>query len=202
MAKGIFAGITNKDQKPRGDAQFVGLGTYLVRISEFTINDRRPPKTSKVVRVLMDVLHVVDDAGGHADHRVGDSLVWMTINDSDYFYKEINSFIKQITGVDVTEMDADEGEAFVEGLLLNDGSKNSQPLRGTLAEIQGRWVKTKKVDEQGNPISIKRPFWKRAVSFAEAGDLLTEDEIKRFFPGDSLPEAILKEEELKEKMKG
>lgn len=180
---GIFKGINRV--KPRVDANYIGPGKYLLRIDKVKVEQTR--KREDFFAVEMTVLHVLDDLEGQAAHRVGDGVTWLIKNagdSADYFLPEISAFVKAVVGEDLASMDDEEAESCVDQMVADD-----QPLAGMLIEVHARHVAT----QSGG--TFTKVAFKRAVPAAEVAETLTDGEIERFFPNNSLLKLVEAEEQ-------
>lgn len=176
MAKSIFSGISAA--KPTMSATYHGRGRYLMRIDEIKIAEDRKKVEQFIVQ--MTVVHVIDNENNHpSSHGVGTEVSFLTKKTSDYFLPEVSAFCKAVLGADLTAMDEDQAVAVVDSLISQE-----QPLAGHVVETYGKHNVTKEGEDR-----IYCRFQRR-LTFTEVAEALSEKEIARFFPGDSLVKLV------------
>lgn len=174
-AKGA-AGATSKRS-----ANYVrGDGRYIARIDKCWIGENR--KKEDLAFVGVTILHRLDP---QSNHRVGEEITPIAVKQSsDYFWSELMSFVKNVTGEDMDAMSAEERvKTFTEVF------EGENPLGGTFCEF----VSQERIGkESGKPYTAVE--FKREVLPSQIAEILSAEEIKRFFPGDSLEEQIAAEQ--------
>lgn len=173
-----------KAQTKREGKYVQGDGQYIARIEKCWIGENRTKDQLAFVQTTL--LHRLDPG---SNHSVGEEVTPLAVKEkSDYFWGEISSFIANITGEDVNNMDRD---AKIE--LMTSVFESDNPLGGTIIEFSSEERVKKDAKEKANPGPKDRytvVSFKRQVPATEVADLLTPEELQRFFPGDALEKLI------------
>lgn len=181
----LFTGV--EEAKASTDSNYVRAGHYLARIDRVKADKTRPPAMRPFVAVEMSCLHAFADGelslqhngeewvGVNKWHRPGEGFTDMKMADQDPFLGNMKALIAGVMGVDpnqVTEQDC------------KDVCKADQPLAGMVIEIRARDIVTK----NGKPFT--KVTYVREYPAETLQDVLSEDILNAFFPGDSLAELI------------
>lgn len=167
---GLFKGIG--DAKVL-DATYIKPCDVLMRIDMTKVGSNR--KKEQFAFVEGTVIHCLSDS----EHTVGESITQAMKVTSDYFARDVKAFICAALGVD-QDTDSAEVDAAAEQVF----ESGDNPLQGTVMHLKAIPITTK----QGNPFT--KVSWKGEVTPDRVKDLLTEGEIKRFYPDGALDELI------------
>lgn len=167
---GLFKGIG--DAKVL-DAVYIKPCDVLVRIDMTKVGENR--KKEQFAFVEGTVIHCLSDS----EHTVGESITQAIKVTSDYFERDVKAFICSALGVD---QNTDPGDIDAAAEQVFESGDN--PLQGTVMHLKAIPITTK----QGNPFT--KISWKGEVTPSRLKELLSPEEIKRFYPDGALDELI------------
>lgn len=181
--------VKGKDRRARG-GEYITPGKYLSRIDLCKVGKNRKKIGFAAIEttVLGVIQHIDGQDGEPSSQAVHDNATWMVSEaNEDYFLPECLEFIEVVAGVNLDEStDAEKAEALT---MIFDGEN---PLGGTVVEIHAARRET----QQGKPFT--RIEFKRVVPASELRDLLDEEVIAKYYPGDMIDEMIAEEAELED----
>lgn len=159
----MFSGI--RDARSASDVNYARAGTYLCRIDRCKTGVTR--KRIEFTAIEMTIIHVYDDAEGKG-HRLGETVTAYYGSDNDYFLSEIKGFIAAL--LDANEDEIDEDDCFE---MVSD----EQPFAGMTIVMKNRDKRS-----QTPPHGVYTLVRYENFPADRVGEVLTEDEIARFFP--------------------
>lgn len=187
----IFDGI--EKARASGDANYIVPGRFLLRIDGIYQKKNRNNEEFVVAETVVlkqlepgvrtDEVTKEEVACGH---KVGENVSAMYMKKHDMFLPNIKQMIVGLTGCHPDEIVPNDCEA----IIKDEGTPDSQPCAGWVAEMYAREIETK----AGNPF-IKR-VWVRRVPFTELADELEKSTLDKYFPPESLKQLIELEKSL------
>lgn len=171
LAKSIFGdGALEKAKVTQGDRPWEGQGWTWQLINKVELDSTRKGKVGLFIRKT--VIHIVDPAfpnGQGPAHSVGEDITHAYWREQDTFLGNVKGFLSGTLGQDATTV----GEEEIMSVISDD-----QPLGGTVVEVKGRDILTKK----GEPFTVIT--YVREVPPAELLAALSPEAAERFFgPG-------------------
>lgn len=159
-ARAAFTGI--EAAKARVDSNYIRPCDVWAKIEVAKLDQNR--KKRVFFALEMTVIHRLPTDDGN--HRIGESVTHLVMQDSEYFLSEIKSMFSSILGVSPEEIDADDCAA---------ACSPDNPLAGTVVHVQATNIETR----QGNDFT--KVSYKREVPMAEVVEALDEATLNRFF---------------------
>lgn len=172
MGSSIFAGAGESTGVKRGN--YIRQGHFLMRIDLCKIGENRKKEPNALVEGT-----VITHLDSESENRVGENVTWLVKKASDYFLDEMVTFLGAATGMDIQSVSGEEKEEAL--AMIFDGDN---PLSGTVMEVFAKDVITK----SGNPFT--QVTWRGEVEPQKLKEVLSEDEIAKFYPGDALDKII------------
>jgi hypothetical protein len=175
---GMFTGV--EGAKASFDAKYLGEGHYLLRIDRIKAGRSRQQKD--FLAVEMTVLYAFPDGDGPKEkwHRTGEAVSHMMMADHDSFKGNVKALVANLTGCHESEVTENDCEAVC---------GDAQPFSGLVAEVRARNILTR-AQKLFTKISYVRKF-----PAGELQDMLSEQVLTTYFPGDTLEKMIVEEAE-------
>jgi hypothetical protein len=167
---GMFRGVEGARQLVR--ANYVRAGLYWCRIDKCKTDISRKRETFAAIE--MTVVKVIDGDNGKG-HRVGESVSRLIMMTSDYFLPEVKAFVAGSVGMQPEQITEHN---------CNEVFGPTQPLTGTVVEVQASLITTKK-NTPFTTVTFKREV-PAAELLAPPPHGLDPHVIATFFPGNVL----------------
>lgn len=157
------------------NANYIRPGHFLMRINQCKTDENR--KKEPFAAVEGTVICILDS---DTEHRLGEDVTFLIKKASDYFEDEMVSFLGAATGMDVKSETDENKEQALAAIFESDN-----PLSGTVLEVFAKNIVLKESGRDFTQIT-----WRGEVEPHRLKDILSDEELDRFYPGGALDDII------------
>jgi|TARA_Y100000296_G_scaffold86150_1_gene124864 hypothetical protein len=171
---GLFDGI--KQAQATKSSSYIQPGQYLARIDKVKASESR----NKIPNFIIEMTALHHIAAQDGSNGVGNKMTHIiSRKQEDYFLPNIKGFLACAVNVHEDEITEE---------VCIEACGEDQPLEGRVVEVHAQTIITQQTESAFTKVSYMKSF-----SYSEVASLLTEAEIKRFYP-DNLLDRLIKEE--------